>query len=77
MLNISRAEKEFGFKAMTSLKEGLNKTIELIGIEIKNRTAPSPLFFQKMKFFRFPSWQEQYRMSQYFLHLHFGSHNGN
>ena len=28
MLDTSRAEKEFGFKAMTSLEEGLKKTIE-------------------------------------------------
>ena len=28
MLDISRAEKEFGFKAMTSFEEGLKKTIE-------------------------------------------------
>jgi len=28
MLNVSRAEREFGFKAKTSLEEGLKKTIE-------------------------------------------------
>jgi len=28
MLDTSRAEKEFGFKAMTSLEEGLEKTID-------------------------------------------------
>ncbi len=28
MLNISRAEKEFGFRAKTSLEEGLRKTID-------------------------------------------------
>jgi len=28
MLDVSRAEKEFGFRAMTSFEEGLKKTIE-------------------------------------------------
>jgi GDP-L-fucose synthase len=28
MLDISRAEREFGFKAKTSLEEGLKKTID-------------------------------------------------
>jgi len=28
MLNTSKAEKEFGFKAKTSFEEGLRKTIE-------------------------------------------------
>ena len=28
MLDTSKAEKEFGFKAMTSFEEGLKKTIE-------------------------------------------------
>jgi GDP-L-fucose synthase len=28
MLDTSKAEKEFGFKARTSLEEGLKKTIE-------------------------------------------------
>ena len=28
MLDVSRAEKEFGFKAKTSFEEGLKKTIE-------------------------------------------------
>jgi len=37
MLNTSRAEKEFGFKARTDFEEGLRRAVEWYCVKIMNK----------------------------------------